>query len=207
MKRMTKLSMICMTLGAVLMGCSSGGDTEPDTSTTETIQSQSSEVIQSEESSISSEVEELDFEESSESSSEFKRVGEVGYSFVDIPTEWVNFQDIGSDLELIQYSDLTGTSIITLYVIENPPNNPEQAATNSWGAMEQGGATGIQGAMVELDGYETYQVYGVYENMGMMLVTYHFEDDEGRLHYISAESFQDNIMEVIGYVETFSVNE
>lgn len=71
MKRMTKLSMICMTLGAVLMGCSSGGDTEPDTSTTETIQSQSSEVIQSEESSISSEVEELDFEESSESSSEF----------------------------------------------------------------------------------------------------------------------------------------
>lgn len=205
MKKISKLLFVVV-FGMVLTGCGTGNTTQ----STEVVVSDGPET---ESTAVEVELEEIDAEDASEEGTtetpvELKRVGEEGYGFVDIPVDWVNFQDINSTQDLRQYSDLTGTSIITLFVVGDSPNDAEQAATNSWAGMENNGAVDIQGAIVELDGYETYQVYGIYENAGIMLVTYHFEDEEGKLHYISAESNQGGIIQVIELVEdTYSVTE
>lgn len=205
MKKISKL-LFFAALGLVIAGCG----TENTTQSTEVLPSVPSDTSESENSSV--EMEETDTEETHEEdtpeASDLKRVGEAGYGFVDIPSDWVNFQDVNATEDLRQYSDLTGTSIITLFVMEDSPNDAEQAASNSWAGMESNGAVDVQGAIVELAGYETYQVYGIYENVGIMLVTYHFEDEEGKLHYISAESNQGGIVQVIELVEdTFSLTE
>lgn len=137
------------------------------------------------------------------------RVGAENYGFIDVPDTWVTFTDEKaaslSGLSVKQYSDASGKNIITLNCSESQ-TDPKSAASSCWNQMEQEGASDIHGATVTLDGCETYQVYGYYADEDIVLVIWIFFDDDGMLHYISAEGPADSISSTVKIIEkTFSL--
>ncbi|MBE6072016.1 MAG: hypothetical protein E7208_08670 [Clostridium butyricum] len=141
-------------------------------------------------------------------SAETKKVGRENYGFVEVPDNWVNFKDVDlpSDTSVIQYSDPSGSLIITMNISENYEQDAKIAAENSFQNMKNDGVD-VVGAKVNIGAYEAYQVYGIYENEGITLVSWHFKDENNTLHYVSAEGKLNDIINVVGYVEkTYSLS-
>lgn len=142
------------------------------------------------------------------SSSETKKVGKKNYGFVEVPDYWVNFKDVDlpSDTSVIQYSDPSGSAIITMNIFENYEQDAQSAAEKSFQNMKNDGVD-VEGARVNIGGYEAYQVYGCYEDEGIILVSWHFKDENNTLHYVAAEGMVNDIMNVVEYIEkTYSLN-
>lgn len=141
-------------------------------------------------------------------SSETKKVGKERYGFVEVPSYWKDFKDVDlpSDTTVIQYSDPSGSSIITMDVTENYEHDIENTAQQGAQIMQNEGAS-VEGARVSIGGYEAYQVYGYYENDGTILVAWYFKDENNALHYVSAEGTLHDVSDVVEYVEkTYSLN-
>lgn len=147
-------------------------------------------------------------EEQEETNGDVIRVGEENFGFVDIPSDWVNFRDLGVTEPILQYSDLLGVSIITLNAWEKGEETVEDVATAIWIGMEEEGAIETEGAALELAGYDAIQVYGIYPDEGKVLVTWVFETQDGYMHYVAAESTVENIFEIVLSIEeTFSLDQ
>lgn len=141
-------------------------------------------------------------------SSETKKVGKERYGIVEVPSYWKDFKDVDlpSDTTVIQYSDPSGSSIITMDVTENYEYDIENTAQQGAQIMQNEGAS-VEGARVSIGGYEAYQVYGYYENDGTILVAWYFKDENNALHYVSAEGTLHDVSDVVEYVEkTYSLN-
>ncbi|TYQ17935.1 UNVERIFIED_CONTAM: hypothetical protein Cloal_0327 [Acetivibrio alkalicellulosi] len=149
----------------------------------------------------------LDFDTASENVN-VKRVGEKNYGFVDIPSDWVKFNDVNVEEEIIQYSDLSSKSIITLNAWKAGDENAKDVASSIWARMEDEGAIGIEGAFVELAEHSSYQVYGLYPEDEIILVAWAFKTDDGYMHYVSIESTMDDVFELVNMIEeSFSLEE
>ncbi len=137
-----------------------------------------------------------------------KRVGQANYGFIDVPSDWVNFKDVDVTVDIIQYSDLSGVSIVTLNAWQDSNNNAKDAASATWNSMEQEGAKDVTGATVQIGEYTAYQVYGFYPNQSKVLVTWFFEAEDGYIHYVAAEALNDDIYEIANLIEkSFSLEE
>lgn len=133
---------------------------------------------------------------------EFQRVGAENYGYIDIPSDWVEFNEIGmADAEMLQYSDITGQSVITMQYFEGV--EAETGASNVYAALE-GNCDGLTAAMVEIGGYEAYQVYCFYPDTAEFLVCWLFDGDDGFAHYIAIEGTD---MGVFDLSETYSLYE
>ena len=138
----------------------------------------------------------------SDSETEYQRIGAENYGYIDVPADWVKFNEIGmSDAEMIQYSDITAQSVITLQYYEGV--DAETAASNVYVSME-GQCEGLTAAMVELGGYEAYQVYCFYPDSAEFLVCWLFDGDDGYTHYLAIEGTD---MSVFDLSETYSLYE
>ena len=138
-------------------------------------------------------------------------VGTEALGYVTIPAWWVSFQDVDGATAL-QYSNGAGT-IISLDTFSDEGLTEEQkaqitaetAAYSVWYNLEQNGVTDIVGAQVDLNGIDSYQVYGAYvsEDYGTasVIVCWIFSDADGGMHYVSAEGPMDAITDAVGYVE------
>lgn len=139
---------------------------------------------------------------------DLKRIGAVNYGYVDIPSDWVKFDDVDVTRPIIQYSDIYGKSIITLDAWEDPEEDPELNAKALWHQIEQEGAQDTSGATVTLGGRQAYQVYGYYADEDIMLIMWVFKTEDNYMHYIAAESSLDNIFDVLALVEeSFSLEQ
>lgn len=157
--------------------------------------------------------EENDLEENDlEENIEFYTVGEDDYGYIDLPSDWVRFVDLSGETG-IAYSSPDGTSIITFDIFDLSGLTEEQAeqitteilAQNVWYNLEDDDVEVLDGAKVVLGDYDSFQVYGVYENdfsMTCIIVCWIFEDDNGIIHYVSAEGPTENITKVVNYVES-----
>ena len=75
-----------------------------------------------------------------------QRVGAEGIGFVDVPADWVTFKDTAGGTDL-QWSDLTGTSIVTMntFDMESVPEeerasfDAKRAAESVWISIESNG--------------------------------------------------------------------
>lgn len=130
-----------------------------------------------------------------------KRVGEANYGFIDVPFDWVKFEDVDVTIDIIQYCDLSGASVVTLNAWQDPNNSAKNAASAVWVSMEQEGAKDVTGATVKIGEYTAYQVYGFYPNQSKTLVTWFFETDDGYIHYVAAEALTDDIYEIVNRIE------
>jgi len=140
--------------------------------------------------------------EKDEPAQEMQRVGEENYGFWDIPSSWQPFTELDAhpDDIMIQYSDPTGSQIITVRYFEDFGSSPEEVLNSQGAYMESLGGEGIQGARVSLNGIEAIQIYGFFPEETAM-VTWAFESGENLLHVIIAEGPIPEIFDTVGYLE------
>jgi len=137
---------------------------------------------------------------------DMQRVGAEGFGFVDVPSNWVGFQDYAttSEVNVLQFSDPTGTSIITMQYIEAAGNltSPEDFLNLTAMFMENIGGVGIEGARVSLNGIDSLQVYAYFPHDDTFMITFAFEVESGILNQVTVEGPADDIMQTLYYVES-----
>jgi len=197
LKNRSKAFILLLISGLVLQGCTAQQGTKP------VVNNLNTETSEPKEDNPSAEQESPALEKKEEVvQTDVKRVGEINYGFVDVPSQWVLFDDVDVTAPIIQYSDPTGIAIITLNAWNKPENDAKTAASSIFAKMEKEGAQNVEGATVQLGGSTAFQVYGVYPNEKKFLVTWIFGTDDGYLHYVSAESSEDGIVEMVNLIES-----
>ena len=139
-----------------------------------------------------------------------KRIGNDTVGYIDVPSEFVEFKEIGGltgVVDGVQYSDVTGTAIFTLSAYKNSDLTAEQAANNAYLNCQAESGSEVKGAEVDIAGYKAKQVYTYYENDGKFLVIWAFEtsDHDDYTHYLSIE-FPDSYRNIWELNETFGFN-
>ena len=166
--------------------------------------------------------EEPALQKSSEVSTDERQiVGNDTVGYVSVPNTWVKFMDVDGGTDF-QYSDANGTAIITMNIIDDTGLSESQkaemdlesVATSVWYNLEKSGVIEIEGAKVNLSTFEARQVYGFFKSedagLASCIVCWIFKDENGVLHYVSAEAPVESITEVVDSVEdsfTFSATE
>lgn len=136
-----------------------------------------------------------------------QRVGDINVGFVNIPADYVTFHDAAGGTDL-QYSDPSGTSIFTLntFDMDSVPEDQREgfdaraAAEAVWSNIESAGAQNVEGAIVEMAGVESYQVYGTYED-GTYLVCWLIGAPDGSIRYLAVEGPEDTIFDNVAMAE------
>lgn len=134
-----------------------------------------------------------------------KIVGKDHYGYVEVPTNWGNFQDVNGGNSL-QFS--YGISyIITLDYIANANNTAKQAAENYLALKKQDSqVTDVNGATVTIGKTKkitAYQVYMYYPAEKTYLITYWFDGDDGYIHYMALEG-PDDVSDYLFIPKSFS---
>lgn len=147
-----------------------------------------------------------------ESKADMQVVGTDEFGYVSVPGDWVEFSELDGGTDF-QYSNVSGTSIITLNVFddEGMPEeernqlDSETVASHVWYNLENNGVMDIAGARVTLNGYDAVQVYGSFisedHSLPSSIVCWIVEGEQGVFYYISAEGGLDDIVQVVSYVE------
>ena len=125
------------------------------------------------------------------------------YGYVDVPNDWVEFIDVdGTDS--LQYS-YAGVYIISMNVV-NSNNTAKESASNFMYNMQQSTeVSGVTGATVTIgknDEYTAYQIYMYYPADHVYLVTYWFEAEDGKVHYLALEG-PDGIADYLSIPQSF----
>ena len=139
-----------------------------------------------------------------------KRIGNDTVGYIDVPSEFVEFKEIGglqNVVDGVQYSDATGTAIFTLSAYNNSELTAEQAANNAYLNCKAESGSEVTGAEVDIAGYKAKQVYTYYENEKKYLVIWAFETSEhdNYTHYLSIE-FPENYKDIWELNQTFGFN-
>ncbi len=121
-----------------------------------------------------------------EETGDTKPMGNDDCGYVDVPTDWVRFADVNGvpDAEAsFQTSDILGTTIVTLCVIDADPYTAACNMYNGLAADED--SIEVVDSMATIGGYQAYQVYATYSDD--YFVTYFFETEDGKCHYVAIE--------------------
>jgi len=107
---------------------------------------------------------------------------------------WVNFIEAGGfgkeTVEHAQAKDLTGGSIIGLFVLDIP-YSLEDLTKSQMAVMEQNGGIKVTGAKVKLGGYDAYQCYCLFPD-GQYLVCWYFKGNDGMIRKVTVEFTEEN---------------
>ena len=113
-------------------------------------------------------------------------VGTPDNGYVSIPVEWVVFEDsVTKDERMIQYSTPDAQYILTMDYYDKKIDN-YSGANNMAIAMKKDGATNLKAAKVDIAGYTSYMVSGVYPD-GVTLVAYFIQPEDGVTRCIMIE--------------------
>ncbi len=121
--------------------------------------------------------------------SETKIVGDDTNGYLAIPKEWVNFVDVDG-ASATQYSDVSATFILSVDIVRADITAKEYAQIVMAESQKESGVGEVKGATVTIGKnkqYTAYQVYMSYPAQGKYLVTYWFEAEDGKVHYIGIE--------------------
>ena len=140
--------------------------------------------------------------------SSLKEFGNETVGYASVPGDWIIVQDDDSDQIQAYSPDYECTITLDVLNIDTSQYTVEQTASVLWGIMEEDEIYDIQGAKVQLKGYEAYQLYGIYkyEENEYYIVTYIFEDEFGAYRYRCAEGPKDfeaspNVYDTVTYLE------
>jgi hypothetical protein len=144
---------------------------------------------------------------------DMQRVGTENFGFIDIPSYWLPFRDISvpQSLDMLQFSDPTGTDIITMHYINTSaePMTPEEYLNITASFMESIGGVDIAGARVDLNGIDALQIYAFFPESDSFMITFAFETDRDTLlRTITVEGPWDTVLDTMYYVESsFSLSD
>ena len=146
----------------------------------------------------------------SSSNSNTKVVGDEKYGYISIPNNWYKFYDVDGNNSL-QYS-YANTYIITLNILDNQYSAKQYASNYMYNKKNSSDVTDVTGATVTIGKdkkYTAYQVYMYYPSDSTYLVTYWFEAEDGKVHYIALEGPKElNGVKITDYLdipESFSL--
>lgn len=120
-----------------------------------------------------------------------KTVGNNTLGYVEIPEEWVKFQDVNA-VRGLQYSSEDAKYIITLDAMATSEVGAETYAKAVAAQLSKEGVKDLQGARIQISNYNAYQVSGYYEKDKIWLYVWCFEAEDGNTHYIGIEGPDDN---------------
>ena len=130
--------------------------------------------------------------------SETKRIGSAETGYVDVPYDFVVFNnDIKLSDGTIQYSDEKGENIITLQYFDSSVADAKAYASNMYIQFANDALVkkdSIKCAMEVIDNCEAYQVYCYYPNDDTYVVTWTFNSKyDKNVHYVAVEFKTKNI--------------
>ncbi len=128
-------------------------------------------------------------------------VGQDGFGYVDIPSDWLVFQDANAAEGALQYCDPAGRAILTLYGVYHPEGDAEASAAELYATITGDGASDVTAATVSLGGSTAYQVYGYYESEDVLLVTWFLKTPDDYVRYVAIEAGKEEIAGWVDMVE------
>ena len=201
MKRKLVVSLFSLTLVlGLLAACGSESNSDADQSTAETTSQSTTESTNTTADSSTS----LDL-------SDMQQIGEDGYGYVHVPSNWVKFHDLATGGAGYQYADPSTYNVVTLYsytaedlgVKAIDADAVEQAANSYANNIEQQGTfDNLTGAMTEIGGYKAYQVYGTLKSDGKILCAWIFKTEKSKKVYlVSLEGDRETFYKVLPVIE------
>ena len=201
MKRKLVVSLFSLTLVlGLLAACGSESNSDADQSTAETTSQSTTESTNTTADSSTS----LDL-------SDMQQIGEDGYGYVHVPSNWVKFHDLATGGAGYQYADPSTYNVVTLYsytaedlgVKAIDADAVEQAANSYANNIEQQGTfDNLTGAMTEIGGYKAYQVYGTLKSDGKILCAWIFKTEKSKKVYlVSLEGDRETFYNVLPAIE------
>lgn len=133
---------------------------------------------------------------------EFQRVGNEEYGYIDVPSNWSKFYDV-SGTKALQYS-YANIWIMTMMYFDDLNVTVQQYADILLGVLDDDGCLYTSSEAVKVGKYDAYKVSGYYSTENLWLVTWCFLDENGRLHYIAVEG-PDQESEHYDLINTFSL--
>ena len=198
-KSMFSLISLCLVLG-LLSACGSGKSSGADQTTAETTSPSTTDSTNTTADSTSS----LDL-------SDMQQIGEDGYGYVYVPSNWVKFHDLATGGAGYQYADPSTYNVVTLYsytaedlgVKAIDEDAVEQAANSyAYNIEQQGTFDNLTGAMTEIGGYKAYQVYGTLKSDGKILCAWIFKTEKSKKVYlVSLEGDRETFYKVLPVIE------
>lgn len=116
-------------------------------------------------------------------------VGDDKNGYINIPKNWYRFYDVDGNTSL-QYSYANIYIVSLNYLEANGYSAKDYASNYMYNKKNSGEVTGVTGATVKIGKnkeYTAYQVYMYYPSDNTYLVTYWFEAEDGKIHYIALE--------------------
>ena len=201
MKRKLVVSLFSLTLVlGLLAACGSGSSSGADQTTAETTSPSTTDSTNTTADSSTS----LDL-------SDMQQIGEDGYGYVYVPSDWIKFHDIATGGAGYQYADPSTYNVVTLYsytaedlgVKAIDADAVEQAANSYANNIEQQGTfDNLTGAMTEIGGYKAYQVYGTLKSDGKILCAWIFKTEKSKKVYlVSLEGDRETFYKVLPVIE------
>jgi len=117
-----------------------------------------------------------------------KLVGNDNYGYINIPNDWYDFKDVDGN-DSLQYSYGT-TFIVTMNLVDTELSAKELAENFMYNKQQSSEVEGVTGATITIgdkDQYTAYQVYMYYKQDNVYLITYWFEAEDGKVHYLALE--------------------
>lgn len=139
-----------------------------------------------------------------------KIVGDDKYGYISIPNNWGKFYDVDGN-DSLQYS-YANVYIVSLNILDGQYSAKEYASNYMYNKQNSSDVTGVNGATVKIGKnkeYTAYQVYMYYPSDSTYLVTYWFEAEDGKVHYIALEGPEElsgvKITDYLYIPESFSI--
>jgi hypothetical protein len=141
-----------------------------------------------------------------------KRVGQDKYGYVTVPKNWAKFYDVDGNTSL-QYS-YANIYIISLNYFEDGQYTAKELASNyKYNKQNSSDVTRVTGETVKIGKNKEYTAYKVsmyYPYDGTYLITYWFEAEDKKVHYIALEGPEKlsgkEITDYLYIPESFSLN-
>lgn len=151
-------------------------------------------------------------EENNTINEETQVVGDTTYGYLTIPKDWIKFYDVDGNTS-IQYS-YAGVYIVSLNYLEDTTYSAKEYASNfMYNKQNDSSVDGVTGATVQIGKnkeYTAYQVYMYYPSDATYLITYWFEAEDGKTHYIALEGPGElngkTMTDYLYIAESFSLN-
>ena len=201
MKKISMFSLIslCLVLG-LLSACGSGKSSGADQTTAETTSQSTTESASTTTDSSTS----LDL-------SDMQQIGGDGYGYVHVPSDWVKFHDSATDGAGYQYADPSTYNVVTLFSytaedlgVEKLDDQATEQAAISYGHQlnQQDTYENLIFAVVEIAGYEAYQVNATLKSDGKIICACFFRTEKNdKVYLVSLEGDKETFAKVQPAIE------
>jgi hypothetical protein len=198
-KSMFSLISLCLVLG-LLSACGSGKSSGADQTTAETTSQSTTESASTTTDSSTS----LDL-------SDMQQIGEAGYGYVYVPSDWIKFHDIATGGASYQYADPSTYNVVTLFSytaedlgVEKLDDQATEQAAISYGHQlnQQDTYENLIFAVVEIAGYEAYQVNATLKSDGKIICAWFFRTEKNdKVYLVSLEGDKETFAKVQPAIE------